>query len=317
MRNSKHAGAFLSVWIRGLVPFFVVLCAPLTTFAAGVVSIQPAKIEVSAMPGETITREVRVGNTTGMPIVVSVAFEDGALPDDPRDAMQLLGEAEGKFPIAALLSTPESEYVVEAGSERPILFTIRVPRDAEPGGRYGSVIFTARPEQETGSTANVAIETRLASLVFLRIEGETTEAGELGSFGVVGDKRVVRSPSEDAPLGLYLTFSNSGTVHLNPYGDIAITPMFGEPTRYVLDPWAVLPGSTRTREVPLIAPLGPGSHRLTLSLNRGYGDIIDTAEIQIWVLPTTTQFALGALIFAILAFVLYRSIRLSRNRIRT
>ncbi|HSE34988.1 MAG TPA: hypothetical protein VLB83_02605, partial [Candidatus Paceibacterota bacterium] len=163
----------------------------------------------------------------------------------------------------------------------------------------------------------VAIETRLASLVFLRIEGETTEAGELGSFGVVGDKRVVRSPNEDAPLGLYLTFSNTGTVHLNPYGEIAITPMFGEPTRYVLDPWAVLPGSTRTREVPLIAPLAPGSHRLTLSLNRGYGDIVDTAEIQIWVLPTTKQFALGALLFAILAFVLYRSIRLSRNRIRT
>lgn len=317
MRNSEPAGVAFFVRLRGLALLLCALGVPFSAFAAGVVSIQPAKIEISAKPGETITREVRIGNTTDQPIAISVAFEDGTLSDDPLDAMRLLGEERGAFPIAELLSTPEPRYIVGAGSERAILFTLRVPRNAEPGGRYGSVVFTATPEQPQGAPSNVAVETRLATLVFLRIAGDTTESGKLESFGVVGEKRVVRSPSANEPLALYLTFSNSGAVHLNPYGEIAITPALGDATTKILDPWVVLPGSTRTREIPLVASLTPGPHTLTLSLNRGYGDVIDTAEVRIWVLPTTGQFAIGTLALALILFLLYRSIRLSRNRIRT
>lgn len=317
MQRGVHSQLSLLAQISGAVVFCMLLGAPTLASAAGVVSVRPAKIESSVRPGGSDTREVRVGNTTDTPISVHITFEDGATAEDPRDSMGLLGDQDGAFPIRELLSTPAASYTVPAGVEISIPVTIRVPLGAEAGGRYGSVILTARPAASANTPANVAIETRLAVLLFLRIEGETTEEGKLESFGVVGGKRLVRAPSPDAPLPLFLTFANSGDVHLNPYGDIAIEPLFGDTITHRIDPWAVLPGSVRSREIPIIGTLAPGPHVVTLSLNRGYDDVIDTAVTRIWVLPTPAMSAGLVAVLAIILFVLYRSIRLSRNSIRT
>ena len=138
-----------------------------------------------------------------------------------------------------------------------------------PGGFYGTVTFSvASVQPEAGEDAKVV--TRLGSLLFVRVPGAVAAAGELESVAVSGKKNQRQ---------LLLGFNNSGSIYLNPYGLAAIKSVgIGEDRELVIDPWYVLPQSSRVREVTLPTDLVPGIYRATVSLNRGYGDIVDQSS---------------------------------------
>ena len=84
-----------------------------------------------------------------------------------------------------MLTTPESN----AENEAP-----RPDQDAEAGGRYGSVLVTtatkdASTGDEAGMTPSSAIVSRIGTLFFLTIPGDTNIEGNLHSFTTLSLKK--------------------------------------------------------------------------------------------------------------------------------
>jgi hypothetical protein len=135
---------------------------------------------------------------------------------------------------------------------------------------------------ESNETARSPIIARVGSLIFLTVRGETIREGEVTDVSTVDDKLWY----ESGPIDIGILFENTGSVHLNPYGEISITNMFGEQVGFVeLEPWFVLPKSLRLREITWDREFLLGRYTATVLVNRGYDDVVDERVITFWVLP--------------------------------
>jgi hypothetical protein len=285
----------------------------------GTVVVRPAKSEVSIAPGGEKQVGIRVGNDTLSPLHIEASFEDVASSvqtsavDDP---VRLLGGTNGVYSLKDLLDIPQASFDLLPGKEVEIFVTIRIPKDAEPGGRYGSVVFQFSPiTHSAGAGANVSLESRIAALLYVRIAGETKEEGRLVAFGLFNNAKTTMSPTPSSPLRMQVAYENTGAVHTNPYGRIIIRSLLGKTYTLMIDPWAVLPGATRMREIDMTEPLTPGYYALHLEQNRGYNDIVDKRDVIFWVLPSGGQLFITLICLLLFFFILRKSFRLSRHSI--
>ncbi len=308
-----------------VVVFFVCLfLVPISfvsaqTLPSGAFIIKPAKAELTLLPGQSQTIILTLQNDTLSPLLVDVSFEDIAAStqlssvDDP---IKLLGADKGTYSLRDILSTPKQHLDLLSSNESQVPVTITVPKDALPGGRYGSVVFSFAPNQKGGaSPATVAIKSRLAATIYLRIGGNVKEEGAVAAFGLFNEAKTVPPPSSGRPLRFQVSFENKGDVHLDPYGRLSVRGIFGSEHAVSIDPWVVLPGATRMREIDVLDELSPGYYTARLDLNRGYQDIIDTKEVTFYVLPSAQQAFFVAIIFVLLVWLIRRSLQLSRHSI--
>ncbi len=284
---------------------------------SGTITVSPARAEVTLAPGEEREVVLTIKNGTLSLLRVDVAFEDIAAEaqQGPQDSpVRLLGSDSGTNSLRPFLSTVRTDLMLRPGREESVSVRVAVPSEILPGGRYGSVVFRVSPT-DSSLGGEVAVESRIAVPLFVRIEGAVKEEGKLVAFGILNAERFLSSPDEDRPIRFHLSFLNSGDVYLNPHGTISISGFWGEPSHVLVDPYAVLPGSTRLREVFLTDTLPPGPYTATLSLARGYGEDIDTLAVQFFVLPGVITLALILLFVLFLGYLIWRSLRLSRNSI--
>ncbi len=280
--------------------------------------VRPAKVELAILPGAEVTSELRLENGTAVPLLVTISFEDvapntQASPSD--DPVRLLGSQGGEYSLRDLFSIPKERITLISGETASIPVRVRIPSDVLPGGRYGSVVLTFQPILAAGSgdAANVAVESRVATLFYVRVQGETKEAGELRAFGLFNNERFAQSPKMQQPLRFQIAFENTGTVHVNPYGRLTLHGLWGDAKEIIIDPWVVLPNATRMREINYHEPLTLGRYTAHLEQNRGYGDVIDERETVFWVLPTPEGMLVIVLSVATLIWIIRRSLRLSRH----
>lgn len=249
--------------------------------------VGPGKVELPLNPGETRVVEMTVTNRMREPRVFEIEVEDAAGSRDISRPIVLLGDDEGPYTLKDYISVPEWSFTLQAGQRARIPVTISIPGDAEPGGRYGSVLVTTTtlPEDTTLSSnarPTSAIVSRIGTLFFITTPGIVELDGKLEQFSTTPERMLYNS----GPINFSILFDNSGSIHLNPYGSISITNMLGEEVGFVeLDPWYALPQSLRYREVEWGREFLFGRYTATLELNRGYNDIIDTDKITFWVLP--------------------------------
>jgi hypothetical protein len=135
---------------------------------------------------------------------------------------------------------------------------------------------------ESAPATRSPIIARLGILFFITIPGETNRAGSMVDLTKIGHPLWY----EEGPIRMGVSFENTGSVHLNPYGELRVKNMFGEEVGFMeIDPWFVLPQSLRTREIAWDREFLLGRYTATVSLNRGYEDIIDEQTVTFWVLP--------------------------------
>lgn len=309
------------------VPFAIVglFCTPFLSSAqtgnvpSGAFIVKPAKVELVVAPGEKKESILTLVNDTALPLHVDISFEDvtsNAQVSPNDEPIKLLGIHGGAYTLRDFFGVSRSSFDLLSGKEVRVPVTVSVPKNIEAGGRYGSVVFTFRPimSPHVLESANVAIESRVATLFFVRISGETNEDGKLAAFGLFNNAKSVQAPSLEHPLQFQVAYENTGNVHLNPYGRVTLSSLFGYEQVIPIDPWVVLPGATRMREVVATDALSIGYYRAHIELNRGYKDIIDEKEVSFWVLPNTKDALLFIIIILVLVLLTMRSLRISRNR---
>jgi hypothetical protein len=249
--------------------------------------VGPGKTELSIAPGTSKTAEIMVSNRTGEEREFQLIIEDATGSSDPKSPVILLGDDEGPYTLRDYIQLPTTRFTLEHNERARIPVTVSVPLNAEPGGRYGSILVTtvskkADISEANGAAPSSAIVSRVGTLFFLTIPGDTVIDGELHSFATVPDQQFFA----DGPINFQILFENKGALHLNPYGEIRITNLFNEEVGFVeLDPWFALPKSLRSREVSWNRELLIGRYTATAFINRGYDDVIDEQSVTFWVLP--------------------------------
>ncbi len=277
-----------------------------TDKAVGDFVVGPGKEEITIAPGTSKTVEIIVTNRTGELRQFNFVVEDATGSNDPATPVVLLGNDRGPYTLKDYISVPHAHIDLKHNERARIPVTISVPVDAEPGGRYGSILVTtvsknAIKGDDSGTAPSSAIVSRIGMIFFLTIPGKTNIDGEFKSIKTLPQKTFFAK----GPINFQLLFENKGDLHLNPYGEIRIKNMLDQEVGAIeLDPWFALPKSLRSREVSWDRELLMGKYTATAEIHRGYGDTVDTQVVTFWVIP----WKLVALVFGAL-FVLFFMLR--------
>ncbi|MFT7644584.1 MAG: hypothetical protein ACI9BF_000233 [Candidatus Paceibacteria bacterium] len=261
--------------------------------------VGPGRSEIELSPGDTVIKEITVTNRISDNRTFKLEIEDISGSSDGSSAVSLTGKERGPYSIRDYISFPEDSFELKLGERARIPVTISVPPDAEPGGFYGSVLVSTVQNSDSDNVAapRSPVIARVGSLFFLTVKGDAVKEGEtLGVSLINGSWWYERGPIE-----LGILYENTGSVHVNPYGELAITNMFGEEVGFIeLEPWFVLPTSLRIREVTWDREFLLGRYTVKVKINRGYEDVVDEVSVAFWVLPWKIVGGLFFILFIII-----------------
>ncbi|HEY9586194.1 MAG TPA: hypothetical protein VJJ27_00945, partial [Candidatus Paceibacterota bacterium] len=224
--------------------------------------IGPAKREVFLEKGQAKSFSVllvnRLGKTT----------------DFKMSASALLSDQDGNLvpsteKLAGLVNFPR-EILVKNGETKTFNVTVAADKNEEPGSRALGIFV--EPAGDT-TKANISAHSRGGIIVIVKILGEAIQSGTFSNLKISEGK-------------ITLSFANTGSVHLNPYGIVVIKNIFGrEVAAEKIDPWYVMPQTERNRTIALSTENLFGRYVASVMLNRGYGDHTDTRTASFYIFP--------------------------------
>lgn len=261
--------------------------------------VGPGKIELELNPGETVIQEVTVTNRISERRNFKLTVDDITGSADGSSAVSLTDGERGPYSIRDYISFPEDTITLGLGELARVPVKITIPTDAEPGGLYGSVLVSTEriPDATETNVPRSPLIARIGSLFFVTIKGDVARAGKTTGINTLDNKWWY----EKGPINLGITYENTGSVHVNPYGELAVTNMFGEQVGFVeLEPWFVLPTSLRTRDVAWEREFLLGRYTVTAKINRGYDNIVDEVSTTFWVLPWKIVLSVFAVLFVLI-----------------
>lgn len=262
--------------------------------------VGPGRAEVTVRPGQTVTYKMTVANRISNNRRFQLTVEDISGSTDASRAVMFLGDERGPYTVKDYISFPENTFALGLGERASIPVTISIPPDAEPGGYYGGVLVSTIQDDgldEDGASARSPIVARIGTLFFITVPGEVERGGMTTGLSLTNGSWWY----EKGPIELNISFENTGSVHLNPYGEIRIKNLFGEEVGFTeLEPWFVLPKSLRSRDISWDREMLFGRYTATAYINRGYDDIIDEVSVTFWVLPWKVVLGIFLVIFVIL-----------------
>jgi len=248
--------------------------------------VGPAKSEITLLPGETKSVTLQIQNRMGRTQTFVISFEDFSASKNLNETVEL-GIQNSKTSLSQFMSVEKKEFTLNQGDELTLPVTISLPANANPGGKFGAVVVSAVSKKDVSGTearaySGATVISRIASLVFVTVSGDTKSEGVLTSFATKNNKTIFFS----SEIPVRLVFQNTGNVNLNPYGIITVRDTFGSVLGTTeLDPWFALPDSLRTRDVTLHRSNMFGKYSAHVAVNRGYGNVIDEKEITFYVFP--------------------------------
>ncbi|MEK7619232.1 MAG: hypothetical protein AAB416_03275 [Patescibacteria group bacterium] len=251
---------------------------------AAALTVQPVVIDdITASPGETVTRAVRVKNDALGEVKLKMSIYDVEPGDDTGFPKYLTKSPESTLAnwINPNLS---SEIILKGGETADVPLIIAVPKNAPPGGHYAGVAFgsVSTTEQE-GVSAAVSGQT--AVNLALDVRGDAVEKGELMKFSTADGG----SKYGKLPIEFVVKVNNSGNRHFKPTGTIEVTNMFGKSVASLavnnVSPGGnVLPKANRSYTVKWDGGFAFGKYNAHLSLNMGKAGSAQ-ADFSFWVLP--------------------------------
>ena len=278
--------------------------------AANGLEISPVLVELNTEPVGSYNVNIKVRNVTKSTLFFSTSVDDFGAKNESGEPNIVL-EEDGEplptsikswvEPIPAFTLVPNEEYEVNA--------TINVPEGAEPGGHYGVIRFSGHTSSD--DNGNVGLVASAGTLILARVRGDAKESLDLASFEATKNGRAGLI-FESGPITFVSRFTNSGSVHLKPIGQIEIKDSFGGivASLPVNDAKGnVLPSSTRRFETTLDESWMFGRYTADISIAYGTTGQAIVRTINFWVIPWKIVLAVvlfaGTLIY-ILKMVLQR-----------
>jgi hypothetical protein len=260
--------------------------------------ISPPVMELSANPGQTVTAVIRVRNVTSGELIATGHADDfGAGTDENGEPKILINETGATRYSLKYWVSGVPDLTLAPQELKTTVVTIAVPKDAEPGGHFGVIRFTAVPPNLKGT--GVALSASVGTLVLMKVNGPVTEKLSLASFETQqggqkpcqpGQSCKEPHPSsffEHGPVDFVVRVHNEGTVHEKAQGTITVTNMLGRKVGEVaVNPKGgnVLPDSVRKFQQGLASNRMFGYYTAMLKLTYAGGKTLE-GKLSFWVIP--------------------------------
>ncbi len=274
--------------------------------------VGPGKIEMELEPGQSGTFEISVTNRLGTDKTFTLSEEDFVGSEDPSKTVVLLGNDRSPYSMMDYISISTTSINIPHANRARIPVTVSIPKNAEPGGVYGSVLIGTLSKadaasQSSGVNPTNPVITRIGTLVFVKVKGEIVENGKLSNFTINSGSKLISGL--DA-INFQLLYKNEGNIHLNPKGTITIKNILGSTVGTIeVEPWFAMPKSTRFREVIWSPNFLFGKYTALASVERGYGDLKDELSYSFWAIPWKVILALFVIIALIFTLIRYKKSR--------
>lgn len=277
--------------------------------------LEPAKEEIFLKQGEKTTRTLSVVNRTDSEQTFYVEVEDFTGSKDPEQVVVLLGPDKGPYSLKDLIKPEVKSFKLKSKQRATFNVNIAIPEDAQPGGRYASVLVSTMADGSVSAGENKAKTiSRIGALYFLKIPGPVKEEGLLKDFRLSGPTKMFY---EKGPFDFELLYENTGNIYLTPSGSIEIKNSIGKVVKTLeVVPFFSMPASERGVQVKWDDALAFGRYTATVTLDKGYREkasTTDTMTLSFWVMPWKILLAL--LIAVIIVIIILRKV-LSRFEIR-
>jgi len=258
-------------------------------------SVTPPTMEIIGSPGEVVKRPLVVENPADRAQPAEFEFKNFAA--DGEDGRPSFTTDVTDYPLASWMSVNTNRVLVGPKQVVGAEITVRIPKDAPPGGHYGAILVRTVVPVNPGESA-VAVLPEVASLVLLRVSGETHENLAVESFG--STKKLFKS----GPIPYEVRMRNTGNVHVRTSGKVVVKDVLGRRVDQVdLVEATVLPSSVRRFPAQVKGKWFFGPHRATATMTYGTSRGTVTASTTTWFINLRAVAIASAIVM--LALILY------------
>lgn len=264
------------------------------------VTVSPLTFELTANPGDTIVNTLKIYNPTDSIISIKMEAEDFK-PLGEIGQVVVEPEAEITYSLKRWVKTTPTEFTLEPKEQKFVDFEISIPENAEPGGKYGSILAstTGMVGKEVTGTA---IAQKVGALLLLTVAGPVKENLTIKEFSA-------SSFFEYGPVPFVIRFENAGTVHVRPRGFVTITNWWGKKVADIeFSQLNVIPGAIRKIETKWDNKWLFGKYTAMLVGSYGTANLpFNPPVLTFWAFPW--KVALGIIIVLILIFAFFYKTR--------
>jgi hypothetical protein len=280
---------------------------------AETISVTPPKFELLGDPGDTLTETIRVTNTSDTPETYQTDIEDFTASGD-EGGVSFVDDPNAPqttYSLAKWMTAEPSRLTVDAGDEKDVTVTIKIPSNGEPGSHFASVQIALVPDSANPGAGSATVESKLNTLVLLRVSGDVTESLSLDRFSPTS------AFNQKGPIDFVLRTTNKGNVHVAPAGTITITDTFGNKVATVpLTENNVLPGASRIADSIWDPGTKIGKFTATLVSTYGEGKEALTAVTTFYIIPVSLIiWSLIGIVVLVLLITRRKSLKKLLNRL--
>jgi len=252
-------------------------------------SIQPNKISHTIEPGDSVSGIISLKNASDSDVKVDVEVND-FIPTPGTGDFHFVDRAEGVTSVRdwVTIKSP-ADFIFKKGESKEIPYTIKAPKNAEPGSHFGIAFFMASKIADTGQ---LKVGTRVGMVIYVTVPGNFLQKGKLLDFST--PKFI-----QKGPVNFKIKFENTGTVHFEPKGAIKITNIFGKEVANVPVSGAlVLPTGIKDFTVNWPVNFLLGRYKAEINLKDGEGNVLTADSVAFYAFPL---WYLAGFILAVLA----------------
>lgn len=253
-------------------------------------TLSPLRSELDIAPGTSFDGTLMVANSTNQPMAVHMSAEEFSVIN-PQYDYAFTAESD----VAKWATFTPEDVSLAAGKSQKVTYNIGVPLTAEPGGRYISLF--ASTDTATASEG-VKSRQRIASLLYITVDGDVTRVGHLLSL---------TSPWAINSVSMWsMALQNTGTTHFHSRYNVSVQNLLSHSVAASMSGDAlILPGTVRAVSDTLPSPKLPGLYKVVYTI--GLGDTPAVVETHfVLYLPLMMIVSLAAIILLVSLLVRQR-----------
>lgn len=308
--KEKLKKSFILIFILFLFFFF-----PKNSFAQIGIKASPLRFEEIVEPGQVLTKYIKITNTAENSQTFYIYPMDFKGKGEGGEAFLMPSGAEEGPYLSSWVQATKEGVSFQAGEEKQIPITFKVPANIGPGGYYGAIVVGPQPPKiDPKEGVALALTHQVAVLALFYVKGDVVEEARIREFST--EKIFYNAPFD---VKFITRIENLGNVHIKPVGAIEIKNFFGKKVEaLILNKTGanILPKSIRRFENSWVGDIGFG--RYTASLVFTFGATVSeggkgiqtlTAQTSFWILPWKVIIPVILIfLFLILLFVLIAKI---------
>jgi len=208
----------LSWKLLGLSIGLVVAFISFAPFHVSALSVSPIRYEISGDPGQVLQENLNLRNETSSPETYYPHYYN-FVADGETGAPKFVDPKDG---LGTWMAGP-SGITLAPGENQTIVYVISIPKDANPGGYFGALLYGTTPPPKVGQVSQLAVGSETGPIILLRVNGDIKESASILDFKTLNDQSFYTA----LPVSMSYRFQNTGADRTKPDGNLTMRNIFG------------------------------------------------------------------------------------------